>query len=77
MFEVPPRGKYRVYLTQGMFGGIYTWHFVKIEAVKVPLFEKALDSDTIDVAAYGEVLASGFGQKPPEAIARQMELEYA
>lgn len=64
---------FKVYLTQGRFGGVYTWHYVKVDLLKLPLFQNALRTGTLDVSAYGEVLYSGWGKNPPDDVRKQVD----
>jgi len=67
---------FKVYLTQGKHLGVYTWHYVKIDLLKLPLFQKALKSGTLDVSQYGEILFSGWGVSPPDEIRKQVDAIY-
>ena len=67
---------FKVYLTQGKYLGVSTWHYVKIDTLKMPLFQKALKSGVIDVANYGDVLFSGWGMSPPDSIRKKVDQLY-
>lgn len=67
---------FKVFLTQGKYLGVYTWHYVKVDMLKLPLFQKALKSGSLDVAEYGEILFSGWGVNPPPEIRRHVDAEY-
>lgn len=67
---------FKVFLTQGKFLGVYTWHYVKVDMLKLPLFQQAMKSGTLDVAQYGEILFSGWGVHPPADIRRKVDEIY-
>jgi hypothetical protein len=64
---------FKIYLTKGRYNGVHTWHYVKVDALKQPLFQKAIQSGNIDVTEYGEILFSGWGKEPPESISDQIK----
>ena len=68
---------FKVFLTRGKYLEVYTWHYVKLDILKLPLFQKALKSDEMDVADYGEILFSGWGANPPDDIRRKINETYA
>lgn len=70
-------GNFKVFLTQGKFLGVYTWHYVKVDLLKLPLFQKAIKSGTLDVSQYGEILFSGWGVTPPAEIRKKVDTLYA
>lgn len=44
------------------------WHRVRIHPTKRPLLVRLKAGEPIDVAQLGEVLESGWGEPPPEAV---------
>ena len=68
---------FKVFLTQGRYLGVHTWVYVKVDSPKLPLFQHALRQGTVDAAQYGEVIFSGWGEKPPEEVRMQVEALYA
>lgn len=44
--------------------------------LKQPLFKQAIKSGSLDVADYGEVLYSGWGEKPPQSVVEMIEKKY-
>lgn len=66
-----------VYLVRGKDRGRDAWHYVLIDKRKEAAFKQAVQSGTIDVAKYGDVLYSGWGKNPPEAIVRKVEEEFS
>jgi len=71
-----PKSNAKIFLTKGQNDGSHTWHYVKIDALKEPLFKKAIKSGTLDVADYGEVIFSGWGKEPPENIVEIIQKKY-
>lgn len=57
-----------LYLVQGKDGSRPVWHYVLVEKVKLPLFQRALKQGNLDVSLYGDVLFSGWGVAPPAEI---------
>jgi len=66
-----------VFLTQGKYLGVYTWHYVKVEGAKLAIFQNAIKKGTIDAAEYGEILYSGWGLNPPEDIRKKVDSLYS
>ncbi len=65
-----------IYLSKGVFDGRSTWNYVIVDALKVPLFKKAVASGSVDVSDFGKVIASGWGENPPDHIAKAIEAIY-
>jgi hypothetical protein len=72
-----PVRNFKVFLTQGRHLGVYTWHYVKVDLMKMPMFKNALKSGTIDVSKYGEIVFSGWGMNPPDDIRRKVDALYS
>ena len=67
---------FKIFLTQGKYLGVYTWHYVKVDMLKLPLLQKAIKSGTLDVSQYGEILYSGWGVNPPDDVRRKVDALY-
>lgn len=65
-----------VYLVRGKDRGEPAWHYVKIKRTKLPLFLRAVESGSLDVADFGEVVASGWGENPPDDVIEEMKRKY-
>ena len=65
-----------VYLVRGKDKGLPCWHYVLIDQFKLPIFKEDLKKPTIDVADYGEVLESGWGENPPEDVVDRIKKKY-
>ena len=66
-----------VYLVRGKDRGIAVWHFVLVDEDKVEAFKAKIDTGIIDVADYGKVLHSGWGNNPPKNIVRKVDLRFS
>ena len=66
----------RLYLVRGKDRGKTAWHYVLIKADIIGEFLKRVDSGTIDVADYGQVLRSGWGQDPPEGVKQRFSCRF-
>ena len=55
-----------VYLVRGKDKGKPAWHFVLVDKEKVERFKAKIASGNIDVAEYGRVILSGWGNDPPQ-----------
>ncbi len=52
------------------------WHYVEVTAAKKRLLKEVKDRSEIDVADYGNIIESGFGQNPPESLHHKLEGRY-
>ena len=57
-------GRY-VYLVRGKDGDKPAWHFILVDKVKEDDFNAKVATGTIDVADYGQIICSGWGENPP------------
>ena len=65
-----------VYLIRGKDRSKQAWHYVLVDEDKVEAFKSKISSGTIDVADYGKVLKSGWGENPPKDISRKIDLRF-
>lgn len=65
-----------VFLVRGKDRGRAAWHYVLVDNNKRELFLAATRSGSLDVADYGEVLESGWGEDPPESVVKRIEEEF-
>ncbi len=67
-----------VYLVRGGadYTGQATWYFVRVDSAKDRMFNKMIQSGSIDLPLYGKVLASGYGVEPPEALMARMRNDH-
>ena len=56
----------RIYLVRGKDRGKLAWHYVLVERHLLGLFLKRTNGGSLDVADFGTVLKSGWGQDPPK-----------
>ncbi len=64
-----------VYFICGKHKGLWAWYYARIDKLKHELFKRAAGSGSFDIAHFGEVLASGYGNEPPADIRRRFEEE--
>ena len=65
-----------VYVVRGKDKGKPAWHYVLVDKAKVEEFKIQIKTGTIDVANYGKVLYSGWGNDPPENIVTKIKLRF-
>jgi hypothetical protein len=65
-----------VYLVHGKDRDRDAWHYVLVDKNKLPLFLKQIETGSIDVALYGDVLRSGWGKNPPPEVVKEIEDEF-
>ena len=74
------RGCYRgpsIYLVRGKDRGKAAWHYVHVKDSLLSEFLEKTRGGSLDVADYGEVLASGWGEDPPQELADSIDRDYA
>ena len=64
--------KERLYLVRGKDRDKLAWHYVMVEKSLWGLFLKQVKMGKINVAKFGTILASGWGQNPPENTKKEM-----
>lgn len=65
-----------VYLVHGKDKDRDAWHYVLVDKNKLPMFLKQIETGSIDVALFGEVLRSGWGKNPSPEIVKEIEEEF-
>ncbi len=68
-------GKGIYYLCAKDTDGKPVWYYLRVNALKLAIFEKSLQKIS-DLADWGEILASGFGERSPNYFRRKMQEEY-
>ena len=66
-----------LYLVRGKDKGEKCWHYVMVDKFKLPLFKEKLKTGSLDVADFGQILQSGWGENPPEDIVAKIKAEYS
>ena len=68
----------RVYLVRGKDRNRPAWHYVLLldDEETIKKFKERVDSGTIDVAKFGQVLKSGWGKDPPNEVRDELEHKY-
>lgn len=64
--------KERLFLVRGKDRGRPAWHYVTVEKPLLGLFHKRTNGGKLDVADFGIVLESGWGENPPEWKAAEL-----
>ena len=67
----------QIYLVRGKDKSKQAWHYVLVDEDKIEAFNAKVKSGNIDVADYGTVLYSGWGQDPPKDIKRKIGLRFS
>lgn len=66
-----------VYLSLGQFNGKSTWHYLLVDKVRLPILLKdAKGEQPVDLTRYGNIIFSGFGEKPPEEVTVCVKKKY-
>ncbi len=65
-----------VYLVRGKDRGKPAWHYVLIDKDKKEMFLAKSRTGAMDVADYGEILYSGWGEDPPQEIKDKITEEF-
>lgn len=65
-----------VYLVRGKDRGEACWHYVLVDKHKLPIFLEKVKGGALDVADYGKVLYSGWGQDPSAEIEAKVKEEF-
>ena len=50
------------------------WYFIKLFPQRYPEYKKALRSGSLVLREYGEILASGWGDKAPNDVLQKMKI---
>ena len=67
--------KHRCYLVRGKDRGRPAWHYVMVSKTLLGLFLKRTKGGRLDVADFGTVLKSGWGENPPESTRKEVDTE--
>ena len=68
----------RIFLVRGKDRGKPAWHYVLLvdDDETIKLFHEKVSSGTVDVANYGYVLKSGWGEDPPNEVKDWIDKSY-
>lgn len=51
------------------------WYYVRVSSLKAPIIQKMVENGQgEDLSRYSEIVASGWGKEPPEAVQRQLKI---
>lgn len=62
-----------IFLVTGKNKGKALWHYVKVPPEKLQGLKHAIKTGALDVAHYGQVLYSGWGEEPPADITQKVK----
>jgi len=64
-----------IYLVRGGrdHTGRPAWYFVRVESTKQRMFLQHIRSGALDLTGFGEIIESGYGEEPPEAVVAHMK----
>ncbi|MCM1002270.1 hypothetical protein [Wolbachia pipientis] len=65
-----------IYLVRGKDRGRSAWHYVLVDKDKREMFLAKSRTGSMDVADYGEILYSGWGEDPPQEIVDKINEEF-
>lgn len=65
-----------VFLVRGKDRGRSAWHYVLVDKDKKEMFLAKSRTGSIDVALYGQILHSGWGEDPPQDIVDKVNKEF-
>ena len=65
-----------IYLVRGKDRGKSAWHYVLVDKEKREMFLAKSRTGSMDVADYGEILYSGWGEDPPQEIVDKINEEF-
>ena len=66
-----------LYLVRGNdTSGRRAWYYFRVIPSKKELFDRQIKSGRIQLAGFGHVLESGFGENPPAEVKKRMRDEY-
>ncbi|WP_339048306.1 hypothetical protein [Candidatus Mesenet endosymbiont of Phosphuga atrata] len=65
-----------VFLVRGKDRGRPAWHYVLVDKDKKEMFLAKSRTGSIDVALYGQILHSGWGEDPPQDIVDKINKEF-
>ena len=66
----------RFYLVRGKDRGTAAWHYVLVRKHLLGVFQKRVKGGVINVADFGDIFRSGFGEDPPEGTTDKIFKEY-
>ncbi|NBX04127.1 MAG: hypothetical protein EBR02_08760 [Alphaproteobacteria bacterium] len=68
---------HRLYYIRGTTDiGLATWYFALIRPTMLAAYEKLDKKSHYDIADYGDVLLSGYGEYAPDDVIERMNREY-
>lgn len=71
--QIVSSDRFAIFLCLGKAGGHAVWNYVRVAKPKLPLFHAAAKNGSMDISQYGEILESGWGEKPPFYVEARMK----
>jgi len=73
--QIESSKRHNVYLVHGEDKGLECWHYVLVENIKLPLLRAKISKlpCNLDVADYGKIIKSGWGENPNEEVKQKIE----
>lgn len=65
-----------IYLSRGLHQGRPIWHYLLVDKMKLPILLKDAQRGTVDLAMYGNIIFSGFGEQPPKEVSEFVRKKY-
>lgn len=66
----------KVFLVRGKDGGRPAWHYVLVSPENIAELKKQKSGTNIDVADFGKIVKSGWGEDPSPEIVKEIEEQY-
>lgn len=66
-----------LYLVRGKADGIPCWHYILVDKQKLPMFKIRVKTNQIELADYGQILESGWGENPSEEIQAKIKQQFS
>lgn len=69
------KGNKRMYLVNGVEScGRTAWYYVELDGLKEAIFTKKCTTDkNLNINEYGKIVASGWGDTPPDDVRKKFE----
>jgi hypothetical protein len=65
-----------VYLERGKIGEKSVWYFIEVSRLKEPLYQRIKPGSLMNLSDYGQVILSGYGLRPPQAVEDWIQEKY-
>ena len=65
-----------IYLSRGLHQGRPIWHYLVVDKMKLPILLTEAKKGTVDLATFGHIIFSGFGEAPPQEVIDFVKKKY-